>query len=92
MKADRTQTPENTNDGVGKLNKYSYRDGCLQPIDLEEMLLQENGIIHKKKSVTRLAVGIALATIISLVGGTTFLLTQDNQPSSRPEQTTPAHP
>ncbi|HEY9728459.1 MAG TPA: hypothetical protein V6D50_18580 [Chroococcales cyanobacterium] len=93
MKIDRTHTPENTNDGADRLNKLSYRDGLIHQGNLEDMLfpaqLSERAKTRTNKGVI---VGVAIATILSLIGGATFFVTQSHHPASTQEQTAPVNP
>ena len=90
MKTDRTHSPENTNDGVGRLNKLSYRDGLIHQGNLEDMLFPVQSIdrakIHPKKGMI---VGVAIATVLSLIGGATFFVTQTHHPTPSSPQTAP---
>lgn len=90
MKTDRTYTPENTNDGVGKLNKVSYRDGLIHQGNLEDMLFPaQPSDRNTKRTGKGVVVGVAIATVLSLIGGATFFVTQSHHPASTQEQTAP---
>lgn len=92
MKTHKTHTPENTNDGVGRLNKLSYRDGSIHQGNLEDMLFPSQPIHRNTKRTSKgVVVGVAIATILSLIGGATFFVTQSNYPASTSEQAAPAH-
>jgi hypothetical protein len=93
MKTDRSHTPENTNDGVGRLNKLSYRDGSIHQGNLEDIIFPaQPSDRNTKRSGKGVVVGVAIATILSLIGGATFFVTQSEPPASTSEQTAPANP
>ena len=93
MKTDRTHIPENTNDGVGRLNKLSYRDGSIHQGNLEDILFPAQPIGCTNTRTNRaVVVGVAIATVISLIGGATFFVTQSHHPASPSEQIAPASP
>ena len=93
MKTDKTPTPNNTNDGTSRLNKLSYRDGSIYQGNLEDMLFPaQPSALNTKRTGKGMIVGVAIATILSLIGGATFFITQSHPPASTPEQTAPANP
>lgn len=95
MNTDKTKVPRQTNDGVGRLNKLTYRDGYIHGRDLEHHLQEENQsarntIRENNKAASGLLVGITITALAGLLGGTVFLLAHQNQPSTIPVQTAPA--
>lgn len=96
MYPEKTQIPENTNDGVGRLNKLklAYRDGYIHGRELEHHIQEENQsnratIRQNDKAAGGLLFGITITAIASLLGGTVFLLTHQNHPSPTPVQSAP---
>ncbi len=89
MKTDDTKTPGNTNDGVGRLSKLSYRDGYIHDRDLEHHAQQENPstgnkIRENNSAARRLLLGITITGILGLIVGSLFLVsTQQNQQPSQ---------
>ncbi len=98
MNSDKTHTPDNTNNGVGRLNKLAYRDGYLHGKDTEPPIQQEqqanrpshNKISRQDRIAKGLLLGITLTTLIGFVGGTSFLLAQHYRQSTLPVETAPA--
>jgi hypothetical protein len=100
MNIDKTQTPGNSNDGVGRLNKLAYRDGYIHSQNLEDDFQDENDsdrntiretkIPETNKTARGLLWGITITLFTALLGGTFFLLMHQSQPSPTPVQTSPA--
>lgn len=94
MKTDKTQMPENTNNGVGRLNKLAYRDGYIHETGLEVPLQPEKhsdrSNIRKNEQVAGgLLLGVTITVLSVLLGGTFFFLTHPNQPSPTSIQSSP---
>lgn len=97
MNTDKTHTPDNTNNGVGRLNKLAYRDGYLHGRDTEHHIEQEqqenhrrhNNISWQDRIAKGLLLGITLTTLIGLVGGTSFLVARHYRQSTLPVETAP---
>ena len=94
MKTDKTQMPEHSNDGVGRLNKLAYRDGYIHSTDLEDNIQQEtssigNNIHPNNRIAKRLLLGLALTGLIGLFGGTSFLLVYNYRQSTTPVKIAP---
>lgn len=82
MNAHKTQTPGNTNDGAGRLNKLSDREGYLHRGNLKPYIPQENHSVLARAPKTdnarnRSILAIRLAIIAVLVGVTSFLWTRE---------------
>lgn len=93
MKTDKTHTPENINDGAGRLNKFSYRDGSIHQGNLEDMFFPTQPSDRNTKGTGKgIVVGVTIATVLSLIGGATFFVTQSHHPASTQEQTAPVAP
>jgi hypothetical protein len=91
MNRDKTQMPEYTNDGVGRLNKLSYRDGYLHTRDSEPDVAQESQHSPQKNDGHKgLILSIKLAVIASLVGVTSFLAMQQYRQITIPVDASPA--
>ncbi len=97
MNTDKTHTPENSNNGVGRLNKLAYRDGYLHGRDVEpdiqqqqqEHRLSRNNVPQRDRIARGLLLGITLTTLSGLVGGASFLLAQHYRQSILPAETAP---
>jgi hypothetical protein len=94
MKIDKTHIPESTSNGVGRLNKFAYRDGYIYDRNLEDNLQQSpdsdrNTIRKPNKATGGFRLGIAITVLTALIGGTFFLLMQPEQPSSPSGQSSP---
>ncbi len=90
MNPDKIQTSDNTNDGVGRLNKLAYRDGYIHGREVEHHIQEENRVIRENDSAAGgLLTGITITVLAGLLGGTIFLLTHFNQRSTTPRQTNP---
>lgn len=90
MNTDKTQTPHNSNDGAGKVNKIAYRDGYLHGRDTEYRMQEENRIVRENNSAaTGLLYGITITALVGLIGGAVFLLTHRERPSTTPVQVVP---
>jgi hypothetical protein len=95
MNTDSIHTPENTNDGLGRLNKRSYRDGYLHTRDLEPHMQEDNRSVRQNirkhnSAAPAWVLGIKLGVIAALVGGTFFLLGQQYRQAATPGQIAPA--
>ena len=97
MNTDKTHTPENTNNGVGRLNKLAYRDGYLHSKDVEPDIQPEqqenrpttNSSSQRDRIARGLLLGVTLAMLSGLIGGTSFLLAQHYRQSTLPAKTAP---
>ena len=97
MNTDKTHTPENSNNGVGRLNKLAYRDGYLHAKDVEHDIQQEqqenrpssHNLPQRNRIARGLLLGITLATLSGLIGGASFLLAQHYRQSTLPVETAP---
>jgi len=97
MNTDKTHTPDNSNNGVGRLNKLAYRDGYLHGREAEPHIQQEqqenlgshNNISRPDRIAKGLLLGITLTTLIGLVGGTSFLVAQHYRQLTLPGETAP---
>src|SRR3569832_819918 len=92
MKTDKTQMPEHSNDGVGRLNKLAYRDGYIHGTNLDDYIQLEissllNNILPKNRLHKGLLLGLTLTTLIGLIGGASFLLTCHYLQSTTPVNT-----
>jgi hypothetical protein len=92
MKTDKTQMPEHSNDGVGRLNKLAYRDGYIHGTNLDDYIQQENSSLssnigEKNRLPQGLLLGLTLTTLIGLIGGTSFLWTYHYLQSTTPVRT-----
>ncbi len=94
MNTDKTKMPENTNNGVGRINrsKIAYRDGYIHNGGLESQFQPEKQVVRNKvirendSAAKGLLWGITLSAIAGLLGGSYFFLTHQNQPSTTPSQ------
>jgi hypothetical protein len=86
MTTDKTRMPENLNDGKGRLNKLSYRDGYIHDRPTEHNIQEDKRIVRDNNSAaTGLLRGITLTAIAGLIVGASLLfLNHSNQPSTRP--------
>lgn len=90
MKTDKTQTPENTNNGAGRLNKLAYRDGSLYKNSFEDNFLPQVSTKHKNTRVAKgLGIAVVIGAIAGLLGGSFLLINQVNQRSMTPVKTAP---
>ncbi|HAA31695.1 MAG TPA: hypothetical protein DCE56_33355 [Cyanobacteria bacterium UBA8553] len=97
MNTDKTHTPENTNNGAGRLNKIAYRDGYLYSKDVEHDIQQQHqehrpnphSIPQRDRIAKGLLLGLTLTMLSGFVGGTSFLLAQHYRQSILPVETAP---
>lgn len=90
MNTDKTKTPENSNNGVGRLNKLAYRDGYLYGRAVEHDIQDNQQIIRENNSAAKgLLMGITIAAIAGILGATISFVNHSNQRSTTPGETTP---
>lgn len=93
MNPNKTQTSENHNNAVGRLNRTAYRDGYIHGQVDEHNIQQENRIVGENNSAAGgLLMGITFSAIAFLLGGTLFFLTHTNQPTKTNVETAPVPP
>ncbi len=93
MNTDKAQTPEYSQNGVGRLNKHSYRDGYLHSRGSDSDVPQEKypvrTPVRDNKNSQGLILGIKLAVIATLVGITSFLWVRNHRQSTTPLEAAP---
>lgn len=90
MNIDKTKTPENRNNGRGKLNKLAYRDGYIHGQVDEHEIQKKNRIIRDNNSAAKgLLIGIGITAILGMLGAAIFLVTHANQNTTPPVETAP---
>lgn len=90
MNIDKTKTPENKNNGRGRLNKLAYRDGYIHgQVDEHEIQEKQRSIRENNSAAKGLLIGIGITAIAGILGAAIFLVTHANQNSTTPVETAP---
>lgn len=91
MNTDKTKIPNNQHDGVGRLNRASYRDGYLHGQAVEHDIQRKNRTIRENNSAAKgLLIGIGLTAIAGLLGATIFFLIHATSRTTIPVDSAPA--
>lgn len=71
---------ENINNGVGRLNKISVRNGDADSKEIKDMLNNPRLIHEPKGKANGWLFALTVAAILSVMGGVIFLAMNPNQP------------
>ena len=89
MHRDKTQIRETLNNGVGTLNKPTYRDGYLYEREVEPDIQQKNRSIRENNSAANgLIIGIGSTVLAGLLGVSVLFLTYSLIDSTKAGQNT----
>lgn len=90
MNADKNHSLGTVNDGMGRLNKLAYRDGCIYGESLDRDVPEGNKLVNDRNRASRgLLFGITIAVLLGLISGILVLLMHQNRPSSSGEKNIP---